>query len=184
MSESDNDERTKELNTQATSARVAKKKATSGGLKDLKSVPKVAGAKKVKEPKLAASHEDNYKGGGNACGILESDCDRGFCPTGESIEVENLRPYDCKISDREIHPKEMNQLHDVKEKVPGFLKVIRVWGMWGLWIRIMQSHGIVHDYGIDEEAARRSASLHYNGDMKLWLELGIPAYKEVMEEVL
>ncbi|TVU41055.1 hypothetical protein EJB05_14545, partial [Eragrostis curvula] len=67
------------------------------------------------------------------------------------------------------------------------LKVIRVWGMWGLWIRIMQSHGILtlvglgYDQGIDEEAARRSASLHYNGDMKLWLE-GIPAYKEVMEE--
>ncbi|TVU34484.1 hypothetical protein EJB05_16319, partial [Eragrostis curvula] len=31
--------------------------------------------------------------------------------------------------------------------------------------------------GIDEEAAQRSASLHYNGNMKLWLELGIPDYK-------
>ncbi|TVT96893.1 hypothetical protein EJB05_57890 [Eragrostis curvula] len=26
------------------------------------------------------------------------------------------------------------------------LQVIKVWGMWGLLIRIMQSHGIVHGY--------------------------------------
>ncbi|TVU18677.1 hypothetical protein EJB05_34787, partial [Eragrostis curvula] len=44
-------------------------------------------------------------------------------------------------------------LHDMHAQflanfvVTGLLKVIRVWGMWGLWIRIMQSHGIVHDYG-------------------------------------
>ncbi|GJN10656.1 hypothetical protein PR202_ga28769 [Eleusine coracana subsp. coracana] len=38
--------------------------------------------------------------------------------------------------------------------------------------------GLGYDYGIDEKAAQRSASLHYNGNMKPWLELGIPGYKK------
>ncbi|XP_062188627.1 probable galacturonosyltransferase 7 isoform X2 [Phragmites australis] len=38
--------------------------------------------------------------------------------------------------------------------------------------------GLGYDYGIDEDVARRSASLHYNGNMKPWLELGIPDYKK------
>ncbi|KAL6902204.1 hypothetical protein ACP4OV_005080 [Aristida adscensionis] len=37
--------------------------------------------------------------------------------------------------------------------------------------------GLGYDYGIDEEAAQSSASLHYNGNMKPWLELGIPEYR-------
>ncbi|KAL6648212.1 hypothetical protein ACP70R_002258 [Stipagrostis hirtigluma subsp. patula] len=37
--------------------------------------------------------------------------------------------------------------------------------------------GLGYDYGIEEEAIRSSASLHYNGNMKPWLELGIPEYR-------
>jgi alpha-1,4-galacturonosyltransferase len=44
--------------------------------------------------------------------------------------------------------------------------------------------GLGYDYGIDEEVARRSASLHYNGNMKPWLELGIPDYKKYWKRFL
>ncbi|KAL6896626.1 hypothetical protein ACP4OV_007198 [Aristida adscensionis] len=44
--------------------------------------------------------------------------------------------------------------------------------------------GLGYDYGIDEEVARRSASLHYNGNMKPWLELGIPDYKKYWKRYL
>lgn len=44
--------------------------------------------------------------------------------------------------------------------------------------------GLGYDYGIDEEVARRSASLHYNGNMKPWLELGIPEYKKYWKRFL
>ncbi|XP_062188247.1 probable galacturonosyltransferase 7 [Phragmites australis] len=44
--------------------------------------------------------------------------------------------------------------------------------------------GLGYDYGIDEEIAQRSASLHYNGNMKPWLELGIPDYKEYWRRFL
>ncbi|KAL6657205.1 hypothetical protein ACP70R_004985 [Stipagrostis hirtigluma subsp. patula] len=44
--------------------------------------------------------------------------------------------------------------------------------------------GLGYDYGIDEEAAGRSALLHYNGKMKPWLELGIPDYKKYWKRSL
>lgn len=44
--------------------------------------------------------------------------------------------------------------------------------------------GLGYDYGIDEVVARRSASLHYNGNMKPWLELGIPDYKKYWKRFL
>ncbi|CAL5061001.1 unnamed protein product [Urochloa decumbens] len=44
--------------------------------------------------------------------------------------------------------------------------------------------GLGYDYGIDEEVAQRSASLHYNGNMKPWLELGIPDYKKYWKRFL
>ncbi|KAL5198877.1 hypothetical protein ABZP36_002389 [Zizania latifolia] len=44
--------------------------------------------------------------------------------------------------------------------------------------------GLGYDYGIDEEAARSSAALHYNGNMKPWLELGIPNYRKYWKRFL
>jgi alpha-1,4-galacturonosyltransferase len=44
--------------------------------------------------------------------------------------------------------------------------------------------GLGYDYGIDEEAAWRFASLHYNGNMKPWLELGIPNFKKYWKRFL
>ncbi|KAG2647603.1 hypothetical protein PVAP13_2KG585800 [Panicum virgatum] len=44
--------------------------------------------------------------------------------------------------------------------------------------------GLGYDYGIDEEVAQRAASLHYNGNMKPWLELGIPDYKKYWRRFL
>ncbi|KAK1437192.1 hypothetical protein QVD17_02980 [Tagetes erecta] len=37
--------------------------------------------------------------------------------------------------------------------------------------------GLGHNYGITNEAINKAAVLHFNGNMKPWLELGIPAYK-------
>uniref|UniRef100_A0A2N9F691 Hexosyltransferase n=1 Tax=Fagus sylvatica TaxID=28930 RepID=A0A2N9F691_FAGSY len=43
-------------------------------------------------------------------------------------------------------------------------------GAWAL-------SGLGHDYGIDIQAISKAAVLHYNGNMKPWLELGIPKYR-------
>ncbi|KAF3792908.1 putative galacturonosyltransferase 7 [Nymphaea thermarum] len=37
--------------------------------------------------------------------------------------------------------------------------------------------GLGHQYGIDSNTIGKAAVLHYNGNMKPWLELGIPQYK-------
>ncbi|KAI3732552.1 hypothetical protein L1987_63758 [Smallanthus sonchifolius] len=37
--------------------------------------------------------------------------------------------------------------------------------------------GLGHNYGITNEAISKAAVLHFNGNMKPWLELGIPNYK-------
>ncbi|XP_074311964.1 putative galacturonosyltransferase 7 [Silene latifolia] len=37
--------------------------------------------------------------------------------------------------------------------------------------------GLGHNYGLGSQAIRNAAVLHYNGNMKPWLELGIPKYK-------
>ncbi|KAJ6831687.1 putative galacturonosyltransferase 7 isoform X1 [Iris pallida] len=38
--------------------------------------------------------------------------------------------------------------------------------------------GLGHDYGVDVYTIRDAAALHYNGNMKPWLDLGIPNYKK------
>ncbi|XP_042492152.1 probable galacturonosyltransferase 7 [Macadamia integrifolia] len=50
-------------------------------------------------------------------------------------------------------------------------------GSWAL-------SGLGHDYSIDSQAIRRAAVLHYNGNMKPWLELGIPKYKRYWKKFL
>lgn len=37
--------------------------------------------------------------------------------------------------------------------------------------------GLGHNYGISNEAINKAAVLHFNGNMKPWLELGISSYK-------
>lgn len=37
--------------------------------------------------------------------------------------------------------------------------------------------GLGHDYGLDNNSIKRAAVLHYNGNMKPWLDLGIPRYR-------
>ncbi|KAE8810948.1 putative galacturonosyltransferase 7 [Hordeum vulgare] len=44
--------------------------------------------------------------------------------------------------------------------------------------------GLGYHYGIEEEVIRTSASLHYNGNMKPWLELGIPNYRKYWKRFL
>ncbi|KAJ3684274.1 hypothetical protein LUZ61_013438 [Rhynchospora tenuis] len=38
--------------------------------------------------------------------------------------------------------------------------------------------GLGHDYTISEGAIQKAATLHYNGNMKPWLDMGIPKYKD------
>ncbi|CAO2820430.1 unnamed protein product [Amaranthus hypochondriacus] len=39
--------------------------------------------------------------------------------------------------------------------------------------------GLGHEYGLDVQSFKNSAVLHYSGNMKPWLELGIPKYKSL-----
>ena len=50
-------------------------------------------------------------------------------------------------------------------------------GVWAL-------SGLGHDYGIDVQAIKNAAVLHFNGQMKPWLELGIPKYKQYWKRFL
>lgn len=44
--------------------------------------------------------------------------------------------------------------------------------------------GLGHDYGLDMKSFKSAAALHYNGNMKPWLELGIPKYKNYWKKFL
>ncbi|KAE8698027.1 putative galacturonosyltransferase 7 [Hibiscus syriacus] len=44
--------------------------------------------------------------------------------------------------------------------------------------------GLGHDYGISIQSIKKAAVLHYNGNMKPWLELGIPKYKAYWKRFL
>lgn len=44
--------------------------------------------------------------------------------------------------------------------------------------------GLGHDYGLGIQEIRNSAVLHYNGNMKPWLELGIPKYRSLWVKFL
>ena len=37
--------------------------------------------------------------------------------------------------------------------------------------------GLGHNYGVSTSALNDAISLHYNGNMKPWLDLGIPKYR-------
>ena len=44
--------------------------------------------------------------------------------------------------------------------------------------------GLGHNYNLNTQAIRRAAVLHYNGNMKPWLELGIPKYRKYWKKFL
>ncbi|XP_059640752.1 probable galacturonosyltransferase 7 isoform X2 [Cornus florida] len=44
--------------------------------------------------------------------------------------------------------------------------------------------GLGHDYGLDVNAIKKAAVLHFNGNMKPWLELGIPKYRGYWKKFL
>ncbi|KAL3531576.1 hypothetical protein ACH5RR_005097 [Cinchona calisaya] len=48
-----------------------------------------------------------------------------------------------------------------------------VYGLDDEWVL----SGLGYNYGLDVEIAKKARVLHYNGNMKPWLELGIPKYK-------
>ncbi|KAL6610399.1 hypothetical protein ACP70R_040368 [Stipagrostis hirtigluma subsp. patula] len=50
----------------------------------------------------------------------------------------------------------------------------------GHWVQF----GLGHDYGLTHGAIKKSAILHYNGNMKPWLELGIQRYRKYWKRYL
>ncbi|XP_020584319.1 probable galacturonosyltransferase 7 [Phalaenopsis equestris] len=44
--------------------------------------------------------------------------------------------------------------------------------------------GLGHDYHVSEDVIKTAAALHYNGNMKPWLDLGIPTYKKYWKKFL
>ncbi|KAL6841432.1 hypothetical protein ACP4OV_028950 [Aristida adscensionis] len=50
----------------------------------------------------------------------------------------------------------------------------------GQWVQF----GLGHDYGLTHGAIKKSAILHYNGNMKPWLDLGIRRYRKYWKKYL
>ncbi|EES19710.1 probable galacturonosyltransferase 7 [Sorghum bicolor] len=50
----------------------------------------------------------------------------------------------------------------------------------GQWVQF----GLGHDYGLTHGAIKKAAILHYNGNMKPWLELGIRRYRKYWKKYL
>lgn len=44
--------------------------------------------------------------------------------------------------------------------------------------------GLGYNYGVDTEALKTAAVLHFDGLMKPWLDLGIPKYKNLWKKFL
>ncbi|OMP05494.1 Glycosyl transferase, family 8 [Corchorus olitorius] len=55
-----------------------------------------------------------------------------------------------------------------------------IYALDGLWLL----SGLGHDYELNTESIERAAVLHYNGNMKPWLDLGIPKYKGYWKKFL
>ncbi|MQL99851.1 hypothetical protein Taro_032582 [Colocasia esculenta] len=55
-----------------------------------------------------------------------------------------------------------------------------VFALNGSWVL----SGLGTNYGVDPDAIKNAAVLHYNGNMKPWLELGIPKYKSYWRNFL
>lgn len=44
--------------------------------------------------------------------------------------------------------------------------------------------GLGHEYGLDTELVKNAGVLHFNGNMKPWLDMGIRDYKEFWSKYL
>lgn len=55
-----------------------------------------------------------------------------------------------------------------------------IYALDGAWV----VSGLGHDYGLDIQGIKKAAVLHYNGNMKPWLDLGIPKYKVYWKKFL
>ncbi|XVF29767.1 hypothetical protein REPUB_Repub15cG0150500 [Reevesia pubescens] len=55
-----------------------------------------------------------------------------------------------------------------------------IYALDGVWVL----SGLGHDYGLNSQDIRKAAVLHYNGNKKPWLELGIPKYKVYWKKFL
>lgn len=55
-----------------------------------------------------------------------------------------------------------------------------VYGLDGSWML----SGLGYNYGLSRETIEKAAALHFNGNMKPWLELGIPKYKGLWRNFL
>ncbi|KAJ8467466.1 hypothetical protein OPV22_030018 [Ensete ventricosum] len=49
---------------------------------------------------------------------------------------------------------------------------------------VLVQQGLGHDYGVPEDTIENVVALHYNGNMKPWLDLGIPKYKKYWKKYL
>lgn len=56
----------------------------------------------------------------------------------------------------------------------------QVYALDGMWAQ----SGLGHDYNLDLNAVKSAAVLHYNGNMKPWLDLGIPRYRAFWKKFL
>lgn len=55
-----------------------------------------------------------------------------------------------------------------------------VFGLDDSWVL----SGLGYNYGLNTESIKKAAVLHFNGNMKPWLELGIPKYRSFWKKYL
>ncbi|WOL03882.1 putative galacturonosyltransferase 7 isoform X1 [Canna indica] len=100
------------------------------------------------------------------------------------IDLEKWREYDISgIYHRFLHKlQQENEAQWRAATLPASLLAFHG-QIYSLDNTLIQQ-GLGHDYGIPDVTLQSAAALHYNGNMKPWLDLGIPKYKKYWKKYL
>ncbi|XP_043704930.1 probable galacturonosyltransferase 7 isoform X2 [Telopea speciosissima] len=117
----------------------------------------------------------------------EKSFDRNSCTWLSGLNIIDLVRW-RELNLTEIYRRLLQDQHSIKEEslraqlLPASLLTFQnlVYPLDGSWAL----SGLGHDYNIDSQAIRNAAVLHYNGNMKPWLDLGIPKYKRHWKKFL
>ncbi|KAF9592292.1 hypothetical protein IFM89_013518 [Coptis chinensis] len=108
-----------------------------------------------------------------------NDHDRSSCSWLSGLNVVDLVSWrKLNLTDTYLRLLQEQSTKDASLKVgvfPASLLTFQdlVYALDSSWVL----SGLGHDYGIDAHSIEKAAVLHYNGNMKPWLELGVRRYK-------
>ncbi|KAF8364695.1 hypothetical protein HHK36_033375 [Tetracentron sinense] len=110
----------------------------------------------------------------------ENSIDRNSCAWMSGLNIVDLvrwRELNLTGTYQRLLQEQLNMreasLRDVALRASMVVFQDMIYALDGTWAL----SGLGHDHRIDAQAVKRAAVLHYNGNMKPWLELGIPKYK-------